>query len=156
MTIIPLWVKALAVAIAIALMGLAIHRLDLSRQDIGYQRAVAVYDKKLLAAQADAKAISDAWIERQRKEREEANERFNARDAAYAALSRTTDGLRSAATNYGNGLPDDTLTACRARADTLVDLFGQCSEALRDMAKAADGQFIDAISCRNQWPTLKR
>ena len=85
MTIIPLWVKALAVAIAIALMGLAIHRLDLSRQDIGYQRAVAVYDKKLLAAQADAKAISDAWIERQRKEREEANERFNARDAAYAA-----------------------------------------------------------------------
>ena len=156
MTIIPLWAKALAVAIAIALVGLAIHRLDLSRQEIGYQRAVAEYNVKLIAAQADARAQEVAWQSKQKLEQEKTNEQLLARDAAYAALSRTTDGLRSAATNYDNGLATDTIATCRARAATLVDLFGQCSEALRDMASAADGQFIDAISCRNQWPTLKR
>ena len=152
----PFLIKAIAVSVGVALIGFAVHRLDMSRQEIGYQRAKAEYNVKLLAAQADARAQEVAWQAKQKQEQEKTNEQLLARDAAYAALSRTTDGLRSAATNYGNGLPDDTLTACRARAATIVDLFGQCSEALRDMARSADGQFIDALSCRNQWPTLKR
>ena len=152
----PFLIKAIAVSVGVALIGFAVHRLDMSRQEIGYQRAKAEYNVKLLAAQADARAQEVAWQAKQKQEQEKTNEQLLARDAAYAALSRTTDGLRSAATNYGNGLATDTIAACRARAATLVDLFGQCSEALRDMAKAADGHFIDAMSCRNQWPTLKR
>ena len=154
MTIIPLWAKALAVAIAIALVGLAIHRLDLSRQEIGYQRAVAEYNVKLIAAQADARAQEAAWQSKQKLEQEKTNEQLLARDAAYSDLARTTDSLRNAATNYGNGLATDTIAACRARAATIADVFGECTVALRDMAKAADGQYIDALSCRNQWPTL--
>ena len=152
----PFLIKAIAVSVGVALIGFAVHRLDMSRQEIGYQRAKAEYNVKLLAAQADARAQEVAWQAKQKQEQEKTNEQLLARDAAYAALSRTTDGLRSAATNYDNGLATDTIATCRARAATLVDLFGQCSEALRDMASAADGQFIDAISCRNQWPTLKR
>ena len=152
----PFLIKAIAVSVGVALIGFAVHRLDMSRQEIGYQRAVSEYNVKLLAAQADARAQEAAWQAKQKHEQEKTNDQLRARDAAYAALSRTTDSLRNAAANYGNGLATDTIAACRARAATLVDLFGQCSEALRDMAKAADGQFIDAISCRNQWPTLKR
>lgn len=47
MNILPLWARVIAVITAVALIGIAIHRLDMSRQEIGYQRAVAVYDKKL-------------------------------------------------------------------------------------------------------------
>ena len=150
----PFLIKAIAVSVGVALIGFAVHRLDMSRQEIGYQRAKAEYNVKLLAAQADARAQEVAWQAKQKQEQEKTNEQLLARDAAYAALSRTTDGLRSAATNYGNGLATDTLSTCRARAATIVDVFGQCSEALRDMARAADGQYIDALNCRNQWPTL--
>ena len=148
----PFLIKAIAVSVGVALIGFAVHRLDMSRQEIGYQRAKAEYNVKLLAAQADARAQEVAWQAKQKQEQEKTNEQLLARDAAYAALSRTTDGLRSAATNYGNGLPDDTLSACRARAATLADVFGECTGILRSVAKAADGQFIDAVSCRESWP----
>lgn len=154
MTIFPLWARVIAVITAVALIGFAVHRLDMSRQEVGYQRAVSEYNVKLLAAQADARAQEKAWQAKQKQEQEKTNEQLLARDTAYAALSRTTDSLRNAATNFGNGLATDTLSACRARAATLVDVFGQCSEALRDMAKAADGQHLDALSCRNQWPVM--
>ena len=148
----PFLIKAIAVSVGVALIGFAVHRLDMSRQEIGYQRAKAEYNVKLLAAQADARAQEVAWQAKQKQEQEKTNEQLLARDAAYAALSRTTDSLRNAATNYGNGLATDTIAACRARAATIADVFGECTVALRDMAKAADGQYIDALSCRSQWP----
>ena len=148
----PFLIKAIAVSVGVALIGFAVHRLDMSRQEIGYQRAVSEYNVKLLAAQADARAQEMAWQAKQKQEQEKTNDQLLARDAAYAALSRTTDSLRNAATNYGNGLPDDTLSACRARAATLADVFGECAERLVEMGKSADGQFIDAVSCRGEWP----
>ena len=150
----PFLIKAIAVSVGVALIGFAVHRLDMSRQEIGYQRAVSEYNVKLLAAQADARAQEAAWQAKQKHEQEKTNDQLRARDAAYAALSRTTDSLRNAAANYGNGLATDTIAACRARAATIADVFGECTVALRDMAKAADGQYIDALSCRNQWPTM--
>ncbi len=150
----PFLIKAIAVSVGVALIGFAVHRLDMSRQEIGYQRAKAEYNVKLLAAQADARAQEVAWQAKQKQEQEKTNEQLLARDAAYAALSRTTDSLRNAATNYSNGMPDDTIAACRERTRTLAGIFRECTDALRDMAKAADGQYIDALSCRNQWPTM--
>ena len=152
MTIIPLWAKALILAAIVAASVFAIHRLDVSRQKIGYDKAVAEYALKLQAAQDDAKAHEQAWQSQQLKQREKTNELLTARDTAYADLSRTTDRLRIAAANYGNGLSADTIAACRARAATLADVFGECAERLVEMGKASDGQFIDAVSCRGEWP----
>ena len=153
MSIIPLWAKALILAALVAACSVSIHMLDKSRQKIGYDRAQAEYAVKLIAAQEDAKAQEKAWQAQQLKEREKTSELLNARDAQYAALARTTSGLRNAAVNYGNGLSTDTITACRARAATLAELFGSCTEALRDMAAAAQGQFIDKMNCLNSWPS---
>ena len=152
MNLIPIWAKALIVAALLAACAWAIHRLDVSRQEIGYQRAVGEYNVKLIAAQADARAQEAAWQAKQKDIQRKANDEINKRDADYAALARTNDGLRNAAVNFSNGLPDDTLAACRARAATLADVFGECTGILRSVAKAADGQFIDAVSCRESWP----
>ena len=152
MTIIPLWAKALAVAIAIALVGLAIHRLDLSRQEIGYQRAVAEYNVKLIAAQADARAQEVAWQSKQKLEQEKTNEQINARDAQYAAAVGTIGGLRNTLTNLGNGLPTITTAACSARIAALSAVFGECVERYAEMGRAAQGQLIDAVACRKAWP----
>ena len=152
MSLIPIWAKALIVAALLAACAWAIHLYNQSIRDDQRAIDVAEYSAKLIAAQADARAQEAAWQAKQKSEQEKTNDAINKRDAAYAALSRTTDGLRNAATNYGNGLPDDTLSACRARAATLADVFGECTGILRSVAKAADGQFIDAVSCRESWP----
>ena len=152
MSLIPLWAKALIVAALLAACAWGIHRFDVSRQEIGYQRAVGEYNVKLLSAQADARAQEAAWQAKQKSEQEKTNDAINKRDADYAALARANDGLRNAAVNFSNGLPGDTLSACRARAATLADVFGECTGILRSVAKAADGQFIDAVSCRESWP----
>lgn len=148
----PMVIKALAILALMSILSFGLHMLDKSRQKIGYDKAVAEYAIKLQAAQDDAKAQEQAWQSQQLKQREKTNELLTARDAAYAGLSRTTDRLRIAAANYGNGLSTDTLAACRARAATLADVFGECTERLIEMGKAADGQFIDAMNCRGDWP----
>ena len=148
----PMVIKTVAILALMAILSFGLHMLDKSRQKIGYDKAVAEYALKLQAAQDDAKAHEQAWQSQQLKQREKTNELLTARDTAYAALSRTTDRLRIAAANYGNGLSADTIAACRARAATLADVFGQCTERLVEMGKAADGQYIDAVSCRGEWP----
>ena len=152
MSIIPLWAKALILFAIVAALSIGLHMLDKSRQKIGYDKAVAEYAIKLQAAQDDAKAQEKAWQSQQLKQREKTNELLNARDSAYTDLSRTTDRLRIAAANYGNGLSSDTIAACRARAATLADVFSQCTERLVEMGKAADGQYIEAVNCRGEWP----
>lgn len=149
---IPLWAKVLLVLAAFAAILFGIHKLDQSRQKIGYDRAQAEYTVKLIAAQEDAKAQEKAWQAQQLKEREKTSELLNARDTAYSALSTTVASLRKQSANYGNGLSTDTISACRTRAATLAEVFGECTERLVEMGKAADGQYIDAISCQNQWP----
>ena len=152
MSLIPLWAKALIVAALLAACAWAIHRLDVSRQEIGYQRAVGEYNVKLIAAQADARAQEAAWQAKQKSEQEKTNDAINKRDAAYAALSRTTDGLRDTISNLGNGLPVDTSAACSARISALSAVFGECVERYAEMGRAAQGQFIDAVACRESWP----
>jgi len=152
MSPIPLWAKALIVAALLAACALGIHRLDVSRQEIGYQRAVGEYNVKLLAAQADARAQEAAWKAKQKTEQEATNERLNQRDAAYTAATGTIAGLLDTIANLGNGLPVDTSAACGARIRALSAVFGECTERLAEMGRAAQGQFIDAVACRQSWP----
>lgn len=144
--------KALIVAALVALAAFAVHRIDLSRQEIGYQKAVSEYQVKLIAAQEDARAQEAAWQSKQKQEQEKTNERLNQRDSLYAATRRDADGLRNTITNLGNGLPSITAGACSARIGALSAVFGECTERLTEMASHAQGQFIDALSCRESWP----
>lgn len=153
MSIIPLWAKALAIAVLVVMAVFAINALDQSRQKIGYNKAAAEYSVKLLGAQEDARAQSDAWIAKQLKEREITSELLNARDAKYHSAINTIGGLRNELTNIGNGLSSITATACRARIEALSSVFGECAERRIEVAKAAAGQFIDSMTCRAQWPT---
>ena len=152
MSLIPLWAKALIIAALLAACAWGIHRFDVSRQEIGYQRAVGEYNVILLAAQADARAQEAAWQAKQKTEQEATNERLNQRDAAYVAATGTIAGLRDTISNIGNGLSTITATACSARISALSAVFGECVERYTEMGRAAQGQFIDAVACRESWP----
>lgn len=152
MTLIPLWAKAIIVAAALAALSWGVHLYNQSIRDDQRALDVAEYTQKLIAAEENARTIEATWKFNAQKSQEKTNELLNARDASYAVLIKSNNSLRNAATNYGNGLATDTLTACRARAATLADVFGQCADTLIGMAKAADGQYIDAVTCRETWP----
>lgn len=152
MTIIPLWLKAMILAAIVAASVFAIHRLDVSRQKIGYDRAVAEYAQKLISAQNDARAQEKAWQVQQIKEREKTNELLNARDRQYQSAVNTIGGLRNTIANIGNGLSTITATACSARIQALSAVSNECADALAEMAGHAEGQRIDALACRESWP----
>lgn len=152
MTIIPLWAKAVAIAVLVALLAVAVHRLDVSRQAIGYQRAVAEYNVKLIAATDDARAQEAAWRRKQKLDQEATNEQIRARDAVYADAVSTIDRLRHSLANLSNGLSAITPAACSARIDAISTVFGECSDQLAEMGRAAEGQRIDAVMCREAWP----
>jgi hypothetical protein len=45
-----------------------------------------------------------------------------------------------------------SLTSLRAYTRTLQTLFGECSAALEEMGRTADGHALDARTLRNSWP----
>lgn len=152
MPIIPLWAKAVAAAVAIAACSWLVHLYNESIRDDQRALDVAEYSAKLIESQEKANTQELQWREQSKKQQEKTNELLKERDSKYSDLVKSNNSLRNAATNYGNGLPSDSIASCRARAAAIADVFGQCGEALRDMAKAADGQYIDAVNCREQWP----
>lgn len=152
MRIIPLWAKALAVVALIAAFSWCVHLYNQSIRDDQRAIDVAEYSAKLIAAQEDAKAQESAWRAQQLKEREKTNELLNAKDAQYAVVVNSNHGLRNTISNIGNGLPTITVAACSARIKALSTVFNECTERYGEMGRAAQGQFIDAVSCRSEWP----
>jgi len=152
MSIIPLWAKALILAATVAALAWGVHLYNQCIRDTQRKLDVAEYSAKLIAAQEDAKAQEMAWREQSKKSQEKTNEQLNARDRQYATAVNTIGGLLNTIANLGNGLSTLTVTACSARIQALSTVFGECSDRLAEMGKAAQGQFIDSMSCRDQWP----
>jgi len=152
MTIIPLWAKAIILAAIVAACAWGVHLYNQGIRDTQRKLDVAEYSAKLIAAQEDAKAQEMAWREQSKKSQEKTNEQLNARDRQYQSAVNTIGGLRNTITNLGNGLSTLTATACSARIEALSAVFGECAERRTEVAKAATGQLIDSMSCRDQWP----
>lgn len=104
-------------------------------------------------AQADAARHSlEVWTKQKAEAEANYAKDIQARDARIAALTRTADGLRSAAEKRAGGGPDDSLTACRADAAALRDvLSGADSEAGR-LAEAADRHASEVRALLEAWP----
>lgn len=153
MNLLPIWAKALIVAALLAACAWGVHRYNQSIRDDQRALDVAEYNVRLLAAQEDARAQESAWQAKQKHEQEVTNEQLNRRDAQYAAAAGTIAGLRNTLSNLGNGLPTITATACGARISALSTVFAECTNQLAEMGRAAQGQLIDAVSCRSSWPS---
>ena len=46
MSLLPLWLKAIMIAVVVAAIAYAVHLLDVSRQQVGYDRAMTEVTKK--------------------------------------------------------------------------------------------------------------
>ncbi len=147
-----LGLKALAMLAAIGALLWGIHTLDMSRQQIGYDRRVAEDNVALIKAQADALDQERALNRKLETARNEATKRdqTNARNAAAAGLA--VDGLRHELDAYRRSLPGDPARPGDQRAATLAELFGDCASHYRGMAEKADRHASDARTLSEGWP----
>jgi len=74
-----------------------------------------------------------------------------AADAARIELHR----LRLETDRATSAIPTATCTSVRDYATTAASVFGECSVALEDMARKADGHAVDSKALRDAWPDNK-
>lgn len=121
-------------------------------QDIGYQRAVSEYQKKLIEANARADKIESVW----KSKSEEAQHAFAQRETrlqnSVTAAAVANDGLHNTIGDLRKRLSTNTSEANRATADALAVVFGECAERYPAVAEAADGRTIEALRLSESWP----
>ncbi len=147
-----LGLKALAAAAALAALLWAIHALDMSRQQIGYDRRVAEDNAALIKAQADALDQERHLNRKLEDARNEATKRDQTTARTAAAAGLAVDGLRHELAAYRRSLPADPARPGDPRADAIAELFGDCAGHYRDLAEKADRHASDARTLSEGWP----
>ena len=74
-----------------------------------------------------------------------------AADAARVELHR----VRIEADRATAAIPTATCSSVKQYATTVTSVFGECTVALEDMARKADGHAVDSKALTDAWPTNK-
>ncbi|MBE5528801.1 hypothetical protein A9J41_13740 [Laribacter hongkongensis] len=103
--------------------------------------------------QIDAARQAESRLRAQVMEaQEDAQKREEKLVADAAAAGRAADGLRDEIASLRRGLSAATAEANRRTADAALDVFQQCADEYRAVAKAADKHASDAMTLDQAWP----
>ena len=131
------------------------HRFLDSEQEIGYKRAVAEYDAKLVIIQAEAVKESNTLRQQVVDAQNAGVKREQENALLLTAVNSTSIGLRNATNSIIRGLPTDTIDALRATTIALTTVFNDCQSKYVEMAKNADGHANDTKTLVQAWPVIK-
>lgn len=122
------------------------------RKDAELLTIKAAQKQAALTFEANAR-IREKELSRQLQEAKDAatKREIELRGAADRAR-RSADGLRDDLDELRRQLPGLAADACRQRADTLSELFGQCAADYRSMAETADRLASDRQTLMEAWP----
>ena len=100
--------------------------------------------------------ILDQSTELQRKKDaalQQAQAKAKQNAAAAAAAQSELDWVRDYNQRNSAAISSSTCTSVRDYAATATTVFGECSVALEEMARKADGHALDAKTLIESWPT---
>ena len=121
-------------------------------RDIGYQKAVAEYNVKLLEAKEAAdKRERELAVQIQEAQANGLKREETIRTLA-AAVGKSSDSLRDTANAIRVGLPSATVEAARTAADAFAAVFTECQQRYVEVARAADGHASDVRTLEEAWP----
>lgn len=120
-------------------------------EDVGYRRAVAEYQMKLIEA-TDAARHREREMQAKVDEAEKGAEREKRHQVELAVLDSANRRLLNDITDFRHRLPGLAGPACIAAADTAAELFGECADEYRALAGKADRHAIDADTLTDAWP----
>ena len=118
----------------------------------GYNRAVAEYNVKLLAATNAARVKEQSMQAKLQEAQNAAIQRDQTIRTAAAAAATANDRLRIALDTIRASLPTDTADASRNTAAALAIVFGDCAEKYRGLGEIADRHSSDVRTLSEAWP----
>ena len=148
----PAVIKALLIAAVIAAAVVAWNHFLDYEQNIGYQKAVAEYNVKLLAAKEAADRREQELTTQVQEAQANGLKREETIKALAAAVGKSSDSLRNTANAIRLGLPHATVEAARTAADAFATVFTDCQGRYADVAAKADGHASDVRTLEEAWP----
>ena len=148
----PTIIKALLIAAVAVALGFAWNGFIKHEQNIGYQKAVAEYNVKLLAAKEAADRREQELTTQVQEAQANGLKREETIKALAAAVGKSSDSLRNTANAIRLGLPNATVEAARTAADAFATVFTDCQRRYADVAEKADGHASDVRTLEEAWP----
>ena len=148
----PVAIKALLIASAAVALGFAWNWFIDYERSIGYDKAVAEYNVKLLAAKEAADRREQELTTQVQEAQANGLKREETIKALAAAVGKSSDSLRNAANAIRLGLPHATVEAARTAADAFATVFTDCQGRYADVAAKADGHASDVRTLEEAWP----
>ena len=148
----PTIIKALLIAAVAVALGFAWNHFLDYEQNIGYDKAVAEYNVKLLAAKEAADKRERALSAQVQEAQANGLKREETIRTLAAAVGKSSDSLRNTANAIRLGLPHATVEAARTAADAFAAVFTECQGRYVEVARAADGHANDVRTLEEAWP----
>ena len=152
MSLLPLWLKAIMIAVVVAAIAYAVHLLDVSRQQVGYDRAMTEVTKKenesLKLALAEITRLNNQVTEAQNAAKERELEAQKYRDRIVVLDNK----LRNTKHTIDLSLANATTDALRSATSAFNSLFAECRGKYEEMGHAAHGHSSDVITLEQAWP----
>lgn len=147
-----LLIKAVASVVLVAALLFAWNWHIDHERNIGYQKAVAEYNVKLLAAKEAADQREQELSAQVQEAQANGLKREETIKALAAAVGKSSDSLRNTANAIRLGLPLATVEAARTAADAFAAVFTDCQGRYADVAAKADGHASDVRTLEEAWP----
>ena len=148
----PTIIKALLIAAVAVALGFAWNGFIKHEQNIGYQKAVAEYNVKLLAAKEAADQREQELSAQVQEAQANGLKREETIRTLAAAVGKSSDSLRNTANAIRLGLPHATVEAARTAADAFATVFSECQGRYGELAAKADGHASDVRTLEEEWP----
>ena len=148
----PTIIKALLIAAVAVALGFAWNGFIKHEQNIGYQKAVAEYNVKLLAAKEAADKREQELTTQVQEAQANGLKREETIKALAAAVGKSSDSLRNTANAIRLSLPLATVEAARTAADAFATVFSECQGRYGELAAKADVHASDVRTLEEAWP----
>lgn len=148
----PVAIKALLIAAVAVALGFAWNGFIKHEQNIGYQKAVAEYNVKLIEAKERADKRERELTAQVKEAQDNGLKREETIKALADAVGKSSDSLRNTANAIRLGLPNATVEAARTAADAFAAVFTDCQRRYADVAEKADGHANDVRTLEEAWP----
>jgi len=141
-----------AIAVAAFVGGFAVQgwRMDAKIAEMESANAAAVVAATTQVAE-ESKRLQGQKDDALKVAQQQIRKNALAADAARIELHR----VRVEANRATASIVTATCPAVRDYATTSTSVFGECTVALEEMARLADGHAVDAKALRDAWPTNK-
>ena len=140
------------VAALLFAITVGVHQFLSHEQQIGYDRAVAEYNQKLIEAQKAAAEKEKQYAAQLAAANAAAIQREQSIRAASTAAATASTGLRDALGAIRNGMPSADADALRKSVTALAAVSGECADRYRGVAEKADRHASDVKTLIQAWP----